>query len=164
MCRTYDSAECVDELASKEQVRSCVEVGWRCTTAWITNTTNYTNSVCSIKTADYATGKSNANSRGSFSKRVLLMWTCTTTRRRPARHTKCRARFSWRSQVPVEICAFPFRQLLAQHKALRLLRHMCPGIFVMLQAERDDHWGAWCVAVCKLKRDAWNLQPAVLWR
>ena len=30
MCRTYDSAYCVVELASKEQVRCAVQGGWRC--------------------------------------------------------------------------------------------------------------------------------------
>ena len=30
MCRTYDSADCVVELTSKEQVRSAVQGGWQC--------------------------------------------------------------------------------------------------------------------------------------
>ena len=30
MCRAYDSADCVVEPASKEQVRSAVQGGWRC--------------------------------------------------------------------------------------------------------------------------------------
>ena len=98
-CRTYDSADCIVELASKEHVRSAMQGGWRCVSSACLPTpapqpslpgSKRTLSTPSVKRPLASPRKVLPIYVIHISKHMLHIWACTTKRGRPARRTKCR--------------------------------------------------------------------------